>query len=85
MFQTQDGKRTALAEVKIALEIVEEELINRKEVLRRVKPEQVDFFLHPQLDTGAMKEAKKIASGLNVSLERQWEWSLSMRIPPNAG
>ncbi|SVB48788.1 uncharacterized protein METZ01_LOCUS201642, partial [marine metagenome] len=67
VLQTRDGKRTAQAEVKIAVEMVEEELITRKEAVYRVKPEQVDFFLHPQLDAGAMKEAKKIASGLNVS------------------
>ena len=67
VLQTRDGKRTAQAEVKIAVEMVEEGMITRTEAVRRVKPEQVDFFLHPQLDAGAMKEAKKIASGLNVS------------------
>ena len=48
-------------------EIVEEGLISRKEAVHRVKPEKVDFFLHPQLDSRAIKDAKKIASGLNVS------------------
>ena len=47
--------------------MVEEGLISRKEAVHRVKPEQVDFFLHPQLDSRAIKDAKKIASGLNVS------------------
>ena len=67
VLQTRDGKRTAQAEVRIALEMVEEGLISRKEAVHRVKPEQVDFFLHPQLDSRAIKDAKKIASGLNVS------------------
>ena len=67
VLQTRDGKRTAQAEVWIAVEMVEEGLISRKEAVHRVKPEQVDFFLHPQLDSRAIKDAKKIASGLNVS------------------
>ena len=67
VLQTRDGKRTAQAEVRIAVEMVKEGLISRKEAVHRVKPEQVDFFLHPQLDSRAIKDAKKIASGLNVS------------------
>ena len=67
VLQTRDGKRTAQAEVRIAVEMVEEGLISRKEAVHRVKPEQVDFFLHPQLDSRAIKDAKKIASGLNLS------------------
>ena len=67
VLQTRDGKRTAQAEVRIAVEMVEEGLISLKEAVHRVKPEQVDFFLHPQLDSRAIKDAKKIASGLNVS------------------
>ena len=67
VLQTRDGKRTAQAEVRIAVEMVEVGLISQKEAVHRVKPEQVDFFLHPQLDSRAIKDAKKIASGLNVS------------------
>ena len=67
VLQTRDGKRTAQAEVRIAVEMVEEGLISRKEAVHRVKPEQVDFFLHPQLDSRAIKDAKIIASSLNVS------------------
>ena len=67
VLQTRDGKRTAQAEVRIAVEMVEEGLISRKEAVHRIKPEQVDFSLHPQLDSRAIKDAKKIASGLNVS------------------
>ena len=43
VLQTRDGKRTAQAEVRIALEMVEEGLISRKEAVHRVKPEQLDF------------------------------------------
>lgn len=67
LLQTRDGKRTAQAEVKIAVDMVEEGLISKEEAVWRVKPAQVDFFLHPQLDNAALKTAHKIASGLNVS------------------
>ncbi len=67
LLQTRDGKRTAQAEVKIAVDMVEEGLITKEEAVWRVKPAQVDFFLHPQLDNEALKTARKVASGLNVS------------------
>ena len=67
MLQTRDGKRTAQAEVRIAVDMVEEGLISREEAVGRVKPEQIDFYLHPQFDAKARKKADKIASGLNVS------------------
>lgn len=67
LLQTRDGKRTAQAEVKIAVDMVDEGLINKEEAVWRVKPAQVDFFLHPQLDGAAVKAARKIATGLNVS------------------
>jgi pyruvate,orthophosphate dikinase len=67
VLQTRDGKRTAQAEVRIAVDMVHEGLIDRREAVRRVKPEQVDFFLHPQFEAGALKTARLLASGLNVS------------------
>jgi len=67
LLQTRDGKRTAQAEVKIAVDMVDEGLISKEEAVWRVKPAQVDFFLHPQLDAKALKNARKIANGLNVS------------------
>ncbi len=67
MLQTRDGKRTAQAEVRIAVDMAEEGLITRKEAVTRVKPEQIDFYLHPQFDPAGLKKAEKIASGLNVS------------------
>jgi pyruvate,orthophosphate dikinase len=67
LLQTRDGKRTAQAEVRIAVDMANEGLISREEAVRRVRPEQVDFFLHPQLDPGALESQEPIARGLNVS------------------
>ncbi|MFQ5398275.1 MAG: pyruvate, phosphate dikinase [Anaerolineae bacterium] len=67
LLQTRDGKRTAQAEVRIAVDMAEEGLITKEEAVRRVKPEQVDFFLHPQLDAEVRNKTKPFARGLNVS------------------
>jgi pyruvate,orthophosphate dikinase len=67
LLQTRNGKRTAAAEVRIAVDMVDEGLLGREEAILRVSPEQVDFYLHPQFDETARKEAKLIAKGLNVS------------------
>ena len=67
LLQTRDGKRTAQAEVRIAVDMVEEDLISKKEAVLRVQPAQVDFFLHPQFNTEARSEAQLVAKGLNVS------------------
>jgi pyruvate,orthophosphate dikinase len=71
ILQTRDGKRTAQAAVRIAVDMAEEGLITRQEAVLRVAPEQVDFFLHPQLDPAsreeAMTEGRHLGSALNVS------------------
>ena len=71
MLQTRDGKRTAQAAVRIAVDMVESGLISKQEAVARVSPEQVDFFLHPQFDRQAMAQARSsgnvLAKGLNVS------------------
>ncbi|BBO83465.1 hypothetical protein DSCO28_40310 [Desulfosarcina ovata subsp. sediminis] len=67
MLQTRDGKRTAQAAVRIAVEMADEGLIDRQTAVRRVKPEHVDFFLHPQFDPAALAGGKLLARGLNVS------------------
>ena len=67
ILQTRDGKRTAQAEVRIVVDMVEEGLITKEEAVRRIKPEQIEFFLHPQLEPTARKSARLIARGLNVS------------------
>jgi pyruvate,orthophosphate dikinase len=67
MLQTRDGKRTAQAAVRIAVEMAEEGLIDRQTAVLRVAPDQVDFFLHPQFDAAATAEGKLLTRGLNVS------------------
>ncbi len=67
ILQTRDGKRTAQAEVRIAVDMVEEGMIEPKEAVGRVRPEQVDYFLHPQFELSARQEAHRLAGGLNVS------------------
>ncbi|MBU0991505.1 MAG: pyruvate, phosphate dikinase [Proteobacteria bacterium] len=71
MLQTRDGKRTARATVRIAVDMAEEGLISREEAVLRVSPEHVDFFLHPQFDNSAIvlarNQGRLLARGLNVS------------------
>ncbi|MBX7233926.1 MAG: pyruvate, phosphate dikinase [Caldilineales bacterium] len=67
MLQTRNAKRTAQAAIRIAVDMVEEGLINKEEAVWRVQPEHVDFYLHPQFDAGSKKKGNKIAVGLNVS------------------
>jgi pyruvate,orthophosphate dikinase len=67
LLQTRNGKRTAQAEVRIAVDMVDEGLLKREEAVLRVSPDQVDFYLHPQFDETARGEAQLIAKGLNVS------------------
>ncbi|MFX1492235.1 MAG: putative PEP-binding protein, partial [Promethearchaeota archaeon] len=65
------GKRTAIAAVKIAVDMVQEGLIEKNEAILRVNPNQIDQFLHPRFDPEAVEEAKNsghlIAWGLNAS------------------
>jgi pyruvate,orthophosphate dikinase len=71
LLQTRDGKRTAQAAVRIAVDLANETLITQPDALQRVTPSQIDFFLHPQLAAAARKQAadegRLIATGLNVS------------------
>ncbi|MEN8112784.1 MAG: pyruvate, phosphate dikinase [Actinomycetota bacterium] len=71
LLQTRDGKRTAQAAVRIAVDMVEEGMISKDEALMRVEPDHVDFFLHPQFNdeskAAAIEGGKQIALGLNVS------------------
>ncbi len=71
MLQTRDGKRTAQAAVRIAVDMVEEGLITKEEAVKRVDPDQVDFFLHPQFSRETVSQAKSsgkmLGTGLNVS------------------
>ena len=71
LLQTRDGKRTAQAAVRIAVDLVSEGTIMREDALKRVSPEQVEFFLHPQFDPDAkgvaIDKGKRLTQGLNVS------------------
>ena len=65
MLQTRSGKRTGRASIKIAVDMVNEGLINEKEALLRVSPEHVEAFLHPMVDPAAKQDV--VASGLPAS------------------
>ena len=65
MLQTRNGKRTAAAALKIAVDMVEEGLISKETAVCRVGPEQLDSLLHPMLDPKAEKNV--IARGLPAS------------------
>jgi pyruvate,orthophosphate dikinase len=65
ILQTRTGKRTAEAEVRIAVDMVREKLIAKEEAVKRVGPEQLDRLLHPHFDPAAKREV--IAKGLPAS------------------
>ena len=65
MLQTRSGKRTAKSAVKIAVDMVKEKLISRKEAILRIDPNSLDTLLHPTLDEKS--EIKVIAKGLPAS------------------
>lgn len=67
MLQTRTGKRTAHAAVKIAVDMEEEGLINKKEAVLRLEPNQLNHLLHKQLDPEAKLKADVIAKGLPAS------------------
>jgi len=71
MLQTRNGKRTAQAAVKIAVDMAKEGLITKDEAVERITPENVDTLLHPQFNSDAIMEAEKtgtlIAKGVNAS------------------
>ncbi|MBE0700192.1 MAG: pyruvate, phosphate dikinase, partial [Acholeplasmataceae bacterium] len=67
MLQTRNGKRTAQAALKIAIDLVNEGVLSEKEALLKVDPQQLDALLHPQFDKAALKKAHVIATGLNAS------------------
>jgi pyruvate, orthophosphate dikinase len=67
MLQTRNGKRTGPAAVRIAVEMAEEGLINKKEAVLRVAPAQLDQLLHPVLDPADRKNLKKIATASAAS------------------
>jgi len=67
MLQTRNGKRTAQAALRIALEMVKDGIWSKEDALMKVDPKQLDTLLHPQFDPAALKAAKIVASGLPAS------------------
>jgi len=67
MLQTRNGKRTAAAAVKIAVDMVKEGLINKQEAVMRVKPADIEKLLHPLFDPEELKNAQYIGKGLPAS------------------
>ncbi len=67
MLQTRNGKRTAAAALKIAVDLVEEGMLTKEEALLKVEPKQLDQLLHPNFDQESLKAAKVIAKGLAAS------------------
>ncbi len=67
MLQTRNGKRTAAAALKIAVDLVDEGMIDTREAVLRVEPKQLDSLLHPQFDAAALKAAEVIGKGLAAS------------------
>lgn len=64
MLQTRVGKRNGSAAIKMAVDMVDEGLINKNTALLRVKPEQLDELLHPMIDPKSEKNADALAKGL---------------------
>jgi pyruvate,orthophosphate dikinase len=67
ILQTRNGKRTAHAALKIAVDLVKEGLLTKEEALLKVDPKQLDALLHPMFDDKALKAAKVIGTGLAAS------------------
>ena len=67
ILQTRNGKRTTAAALKIAVEMVSEDKINKQEALMRIEASQLDQLLHPTFDDNLLKQTKAIAKGLPAS------------------
>ena len=67
MLQTRNGKRTGAAMVKIAMDLLRENMIDEKTVLLRMEPQKLDELLHPVFDKDALKRAVVVAKGLPAS------------------
>ncbi|MBQ6820286.1 MAG: pyruvate, phosphate dikinase [Clostridium sp.] len=65
--QTRNGKRTAQAALKIAVDLVEEGMLTKEEAILKVEPNQLDSLLHPTFHADELKKAKAIAQGLPAS------------------
>ncbi|MBV8227823.1 MAG: pyruvate, phosphate dikinase, partial [Verrucomicrobia bacterium] len=64
MLQTRNGKRTGIAAVRIAVDMVKEKLITREDAIKRIPADSISHLLAPVFDRQSVKSAKKIATGL---------------------
>ena len=67
MLQTRNGKRTAKAALKIACDLVDEGMIDKKKAVAMIDPRNLDTLLHPQFDAKAIKAATPLGRGLGAS------------------
>ena len=67
MLQTRNGKRTSKAAVQIAVDMVEEQLITKKEAILRIDPKNIEQLLHKNFSIKGLKDSKVIAEGLAAS------------------
>ena len=67
MLQTRNGKRTGIAAVRVAMQMVDEKLISKEEAIFRVEPDQLVYFVVPRLDEKAVKEDDVLTKGLPAS------------------
>ncbi len=67
MLQTRNGKRTAQAGLRIAIDLVKEGMINKKQAIMKIDPKTLDTLLHPTFIPEAIKKAKVVATGLPAS------------------
>nr|ASY01940.1 pyruvate phosphate dikinase [uncultured bacterium] len=67
MLQTRNGKRTGPAAVRVAVDMVHEGLIDKREAVLRVQPQQLDQLLHPLFDAASLKKLTLIANGIAAS------------------
>ncbi|HYA17710.1 MAG TPA: pyruvate, phosphate dikinase [Bryobacteraceae bacterium] len=67
MLQTRNGKRTGPAAVRIAVAMVQEGMIDKKEAVMRVAPSQLDQLLHPVFDTRTLRNLTKLTTGISAS------------------
>ena len=65
--QTRNGKRTAQAALKIAVDLVSEGMLSKEEAILKVEPKQLDSLLHPTFEATSLKNTKAIAKGLPSS------------------
>ena len=67
MLQTRNGKRTAAAAVKVAVDLVKEGLIDKDTAVMRVEPDQINQLLHPVFDADELRKASPVTKGLPAS------------------